>query len=121
MFERVKKGVKRIQTNVSKAKAKSRGMSLQEYRDEQSDLRKTKLSEEKKYRNWKIEQDYKRKRKSYKGSGGSGALDAITGMGRNVLKNVDSTPTGNFNRALTGEKPKSKKRKRKKRKVVVYV
>ena len=119
MFEKLKKGVKRVRENVTKAKARKRGMSVAEYKEESAALKKKRQKEELKFRAFKIEEEYRQKRKRFKERGGtSGAtrvLDSITNMGKNVLANVEgSSQNQRFNKALTGETSKKKRRKKKK-------
>jgi hypothetical protein len=131
MFEKVKKAAKRIKGNVDNAKAKARGMSVAEMYDLDAKERRKKAD----YRKWELDEKYRLKKKAYTKSGGkkksglTSGLDALTGMGKNVLKNMGEgtgSSTSNFNTALIGvssrssRKKKGKHRKGKK-KVVVYV
>jgi hypothetical protein len=127
VFEKAKKLVGRAKDNIEKARAKSRRMSVHELQDLDAKEKRERMS----YEKWKLEEKYRLKRKAYTKSGGksqsgllSGGgklLDAMSGMGKNVLKNAGESPTNNFNKALTGGSKTTRKRKKKKRKVVVYV
>lgn len=126
MFEKVKRGVKKVRSNVKKMKAKSRGMSVENYENYKQQLKAKEMTERESYERWKIEEKYKQKRKrdQKRGVGGDGLmglLDAGTKVGRNFAKNVmaESKGTSGFNEALTGE-TKKKGKKKKKRRVVTY-
>lgn len=122
MFEKLKKGYNKAKKNINEARARSKHMSVEEYKGLQEVKRRKERDETKRLELYKIEQKYKRKRQSARKRGGSGLLDSITDMGKNVLKNAESSGTSNFNAALTGGSPKKRrKKKHKKRKVTIYV
>ncbi|MGD2090780.1 MAG: hypothetical protein PVH61_31700 [Candidatus Aminicenantes bacterium] len=124
MFEKIKRGVSKVKGNVEKARAKSRSMSVAEYREEQLELKELRKKKEKELRKLEIEQSFERKKKRVihnKGRSGvaaglTGGLDLVTGIGKNVLRNIDDSPTGSFNRALTGGSKSSSTRKSSKKK-----
>ena len=128
MFEKVKSAAKRVRTNVEKARASSRGMDVESYRAERKELEERKRKDENDFRKWKIDEDYRQKKKAYRqrkrsGGMGGGFLGSIADLGANVNKNVSGGGgLESFNRAVRSPSsslsPTKRKRRKKKGKVI---
>lgn len=123
MFERIRKAKHKLGERIQNARAKSRHMTREEYRDEQAELKRIRRTEETNFRKFKISEDYRRKREAYRkrktGGFGGSILDGVTTMGKNAAKNLSLNDSGgsfagidNFNRALTHREPKRRKKRK---------
>lgn len=129
LFEKIRKAASTVKGNIDSARAKTRGMSQSEWKAEQADLRERRRKNEADFRGWKIDEDYRQKKKAYQkrksqGGGfmGSGLINSIADIGGNVNKNVSGGGSiGSFNAFVTGKRSGSKKKKRKKGKVIQIV
>lgn len=106
---------KKVKRKITKVKAKMKGVSVKEYEKRQKRLRKLRRQEQQKFEEFKIKEEYKQKRTSFKkrGKGGGGWLDKIGDYSEGVVKNFEEAyELGSSTRRTSKRKKKTKRKKK---------
>lgn len=110
-----------LMNRVESFRAKSRGLSVEEYRSHRKQLHETETKERLEFDKWKLHEKYQQKRKRVHSAGGklggSGVLGQILDLGTNVNKNLEreSRSSGGSLSAFFSEPSPRKRRRNKKR------
>lgn len=104
--------LKKLKRRIKAAKAKSLGMTVEEYKKAKVELRKKEGQERLKHEKWKIEHKYKQKRKAVK----SGRKRSFSATLNQIQKNLETLGgPGLFSQSATRKRKKKSKKRRKKR------
>ena len=112
----LKRKIGKAKREITKIKAKAKGMTVKEYQRYKQDLKRKGKEERLKHEKWKIEQKYKRKREPRKrGATGVGILDTLADISANVTRNLEREVLGLPSPRRKRKKTKKQKRKRKRK------